>query len=71
MPASVFHLGSLATAIKVDAGIWAQVVEQLAARGVLISLDPNVRPSLHRGHGCVSGVDGSPVRADIDPEDFR
>jgi fructokinase len=42
---SVFHLGSLATAIKVDAGIWAQVVEQLAARGVLISLDPNVRPS--------------------------
>ena len=41
----VFHLGSLATAVKVDAAIWAEVVQQLASRGVLISLDPNVRPS--------------------------
>ena len=40
-----FHLGSLATAVKVDAKIWAEVVEKLVARGVLISLDPNVRPS--------------------------
>ena len=41
----VMHLGSLATAVKADAAIWAEVVDQLTARGVLISLDPNVRPS--------------------------
>lgn len=39
------HLGSLATAVEADAKIWAQVVDGLVARGVLISLDPNVRPS--------------------------
>ncbi len=42
---AVFHLGSLATAVEADSKIWAEVVEQLAARGVLVSLDPNVRPS--------------------------
>lgn len=42
---TVFHLGSLATAVQADAAIWTQVVERLAERGVLISLDPNVRPS--------------------------
>lgn len=41
----VLHLGSLATAVKADAEIWAEVVETLVARGVLVSLDPNVRRS--------------------------
>ncbi len=41
-----FHIGSLALAGGIDAGIWEAAFVAAAQAGICTSLDPNVRPSL-------------------------
>ena len=43
---AIFHIGSLALAGGVDASVWEEFVGKAVKRGVKVSLDPNVRPSL-------------------------
>jgi len=43
---AIFHIGSLALTGGSDAFVWEQFVRKAMDKGVKISLDPNVRPSL-------------------------
>lgn len=42
----VFQIGGFLPIEPEDAQIWLDVVEQVASRGAVLSIDPNVRPSL-------------------------
>ena len=43
---AIFHIGSLALTGGSDAFVWEQFVRKAMDKGVKVSLDPNVRPSL-------------------------
>tara|TARA_B100001057_G_scaffold82591_1_gene78180 strand:+ start:6104 stop:7033 length:930 start_codon:yes stop_codon:yes gene_type:complete len=43
---AIFHIGSLALTGGVDASVWEEFVGKAVEKGVKVSLDPNVRPSL-------------------------
>ena len=43
---AIFHIGSLALTGGSDALVWEKFVDKAINRGVKVSLDPNVRPSL-------------------------
>ena len=43
---AIFHIGSLALTGGSDASVWEKFVDKAISRGVKVSLDPNVRPSL-------------------------
>ena len=43
---SLFHVGSLALIDGSDADVWESFFESCQARGIMTSLDPNVRPGL-------------------------
>jgi fructokinase len=42
----VFQIGGFMPIEPDDFAVWIRIVEQVAARGTIISIDPNVRPSL-------------------------
>ena len=43
---AIFHIGSLALTSGSDASVWEEFVGKAMDKGVKVSLDPNVRPSL-------------------------
>ncbi len=42
----LFQIGGFCSVLAEDAAVWHEVAEQAAARGAVLSMDPNVRPSL-------------------------
>ena len=43
---TLFEIGGFCTIAPADTPVWLAVIEEAAARGAIISIDPNVRPSL-------------------------